>query len=175
MATPRLSLLVLLALGAAAAGLSAHAQPARGGYQGNGGTVRCESNDRRERSCTTPWRSARLVRQLSSAQCVEGSSWYSRQGEIHVRNGCRGEFAEARGNGSRGNGWGPARRGNSGYAVTCSSDDNRMRTCAWDRRQGRPYVIQQLSKTRCVEGRTWGIRGTDLWVNDGCRARFGVR
>lgn len=149
---------------------------ARGGGWGPGGngdgrTVRCESNDRRQRVCDTGWRSAILTRQLSGTQCIEGRTWGSRNGSVWVNDGCRGEFAEGRG-GGWGNGPGP---GNNNYTVTCNSDNQRQRTCDWDRRQGRPYIVKQLSNTRCEEGRTWGYRNGQIWVDDGCRARFGAR
>ncbi len=94
-----------------------------------------------------------------------------RNGAVWVNRGCRGEFAEARGN-SGGN-WGGG--GNSNYSVTCSSNDKRQQTCAWDDRQGRPALVQQLSGTACVEGRSWGYSNGSLWVSGGCRARFGAR
>jgi len=153
--------------------------PGRGGWNGgnggnggagNGASVRCESDDNRQRVCRTDWRRATLVRQLSRAQCVEGRSWGSSNGAVWVSDGCRAEFAEG-----RGGGWGGGNRGGSNYSIECSSDDNRMRSCAWDRRQGRPVMIQQLSKTQCQEGRNWGYNGSSLWVNNGCRARFGAR
>ena len=63
----------------------------------------------------------------------------------------------------------------SGQTVTCSSTDNRRRNCAWDRRQGRPVLIENISKTRCQEGQNWGWDGNAIWVDRGCRARFGAR
>ena len=140
---------------------------------GNGQTIRCESNDNRQRVCRTDWRRATLVRQLSKSQCIEGRSWGSSNGAVWVSDGCRAEFAEG-----RGGGWGGGGNGNwggSNYSIECSSDDNRMRSCAWERRQGRPVLIQQLSRTQCVEGRNWGYNGNSVWVNGGCRARFGAR
>ncbi|MCD9086192.1 DUF3011 domain-containing protein [Stenotrophomonas sp. SY1] len=147
-----------------------------GGNGGNFGTIRCESNDSRQRVCNTGWRRATLVRQLSNTQCIEGRNWGSGNGRVWVSGGCRAEFAEGRGSGG---GWGGGNSGGwgsgSNYMVECASDGNRMRSCAWDRRQGRPVVIQQLSNTQCIEGRTWGYNGNSLWVNGGCRARFGTR
>jgi hypothetical protein len=140
----------------------------RGGGQGSGQTIRCESQNNRERTCGTAFRgNIVLVRQLSGSACIEGQSWGQRGSSVWVRNGCRGEFAEG-----RGGGWGG---GNSGYSVTCASEDNRRRSCAWDRRQGRPVVIQQISSTRCQEGYNWGFDGNAIWVDRGCRARFGAR
>ncbi|HEY0332345.1 MAG TPA: DUF3011 domain-containing protein [Stenotrophomonas sp.] len=143
------------------------------GGGGSGGTIRCESTDRRQRQCNTGWRGAVLVRQLSDTRCIEGRSWGFRNGSVWVSDGCRGEFAEGRGGG--GGNWGGGGGGNSNFTVTCSSDDQRRRYCNWDRRQGRPVVVQQLSSTRCIEGRNWGTDGNRLWVDGGCRARFGTR
>lgn len=149
-----------------------------GGHgSGNGQVIRCESQDKRERSCPANFRGrAVLVRQLSSTRCEEGRTWGQRGGAIWVSNGCRGEFAEGRGGGGwNGGGWNGGSHGGSDYSITCNSDDKRRRTCAWDRRQGRPEVIEQISSTRCQEGRNWGWEGSSIWVDNGCRARFGAR
>ncbi len=142
----------------------------QGGWNGNR-TIRCDSNSNRHVVCNTGWRSAVLVRQISDTRCVEGRNWGSNNGTVWVNGGCRAEFAEGRGGGwGNGGGWG----GND-YFVDCHSNSNRLNTCAWDRRQGRPVIIQQVSDTRCVEGRNWGYNGNSIWVNGGCRARFGGR
>lgn len=136
----------------------------RGSSIGNSGTIRCESQNNRQQVCNTGWRNATLVRQLSGTRCVEGQNWGQRSGSVWVSGGCRAEFAEARGGGH-----------NSNYSVTCSSNNKSRRTCAWDSRQGRPVVIEQLSGTRCNENQNWGYNGNAIWVSGGCRARFGVR
>ena len=136
---------------------------------GNNGVVRCESNDNRRATCHTGWRSATLTRQLSRNQCVQGQNWGMRNGAIWVDHGCRAEFVASRG-GQR-----PGNSGQNNYSVTCSSDDNRTRTCNWERRAGRPLLVEQLSRTRCVENRNWGWNGDTLWVSQGCRARFASR
>ena len=92
-----------------------------------------------------------------------------RNGAIWVDRGCRAEFVASRG-GQR-----PGNNGQNNYSVTCSSDDNRTRTCNWERRAGRPLLVEQLSRTRCVENRNWGWNGDTLWVSQGCRARFASR
>lgn len=144
-----------------------------GNSGGNTGSIRCESQNNRERVCNTGWRSARLVRQISGTACVEGRTWGVRNGAVWVNGGCRGEFAEARGGGSNwGGGWSG---GNANFSVTCSSNDNRRSTCAWESRRGTPVLVQQLSGSPCQEGRTWGYSRGSIWVSNGCRARFGVR
>ncbi|HVI59304.1 MAG TPA: DUF3011 domain-containing protein [Luteimonas sp.] len=134
-----------------------------------GGSIRCESDDNRPRACTTPWQDgSRLVRQLSGTACIEGRTWQSRRGQVHVSGGCRGEFAAA--------GMGGAYPGiGNGYSVTCSSTDSRPQSCAWNSRYGRPYLLQQLSSSPCREGGSWRYDGNAIWVSNGCRARFGTR
>lgn len=132
-----------------------------------GQTVRCESEDNRTRTCSVPWNgSSRLTRQLSRRPCIEGQNWRSQRGAVWVAGGCRAEF-------SRG-AMRPPVDGN--YQVTCSSTGNRPTNCAWDRSQGRPRLLQQLSKSPCIESRTWGYdRQQQLWVSASCRGRFGTR
>lgn len=60
--------------------------------------------------------------------------------------------------------------------VVCESHDGRYREC-----RGGQGVVQevrlarQLSRTACIEGRTWGFNRGSVWVNHGCRAEFEVR
>lgn len=138
----------------------------RGFGGGEVGTVRCESPDRRLQNCRTPWRGAsRVVRQISDTRCIEGQNWRGSNGQVTVWSGCRAEFGPA------GGGWGG---GGNGYAVTCASENGRYTTCNWPPGQGRPRLVQQLSKQPCVEGQTWGMAGNNrIWVNGGCRGRFG--
>ena len=139
-----------------------------GGPGGQQVTVQCESNDGRLRTCGSNLVGrAQLQRQLSNQRCIEGSNFGLRNGSVWVNNGCRGVFLARthQGGGLPGN-----------YSVTCSSDRDRYTTCAWDARYGVPRLIQQLSKDACREGYSWGYAArTGLWVNHGCRARFGTR
>ena len=131
-------------------------------------TVQCESNDGRLRTCGSNLVGrAQLQRQISNQRCIENSNFGLRNGSVWVNNGCRGVFLARsnQGGGLPGN-----------YSVTCSSDRDRYTTCAWDARYGAPRLIQQLSKDACREGYSWGYAArTGLWVNHGCRARFGTR
>ena len=204
-------------------------------------TIRCESNDGRSRTCPTPWQGqSRLIKQLSSARCTSGQTWFSSRGQVTVSSGCRAEFGPGMGpgpgsggqqvsvqcestdgrlrtcgsnlvgratlqrqisnqrciegsnfglrngsvwvnNGCRGVFLARSRNGGDNglpgnYTVTCSSNGGRYTTCAWDGRYGAPRLIQQLSKDSCREGYSWGYSArSGLWVNNGCRARFGNR
>ena len=141
------------------------------GYGQTAGTsFRCESEGGRHQECRAPVQGRQtLVRQLSDTACVEGQTWGSRDGGVWVRGGCRGEFAPT-------GGWGSSAGYGYGYAVTCESIDQRQNRCTWDGRQGRPVLVEQLSQDACVEGRNWGYDGRgQIWVDRGCRGRFGVR
>ncbi|MCQ4163811.1 DUF3011 domain-containing protein [Tahibacter harae] len=160
--------------------------------------VTCESKDSRQVECDLDTRGeVRLVRQLSKSPCVEGESWGLFKHSIWVKDGCRGVFAsddgkrfddggrDGRGDDGRGRGDGYG----AGYdgrgrddrgrddsdslpdRVTCESRDNRQVECDMNTR-GNVRVAQQLSKTACVEGRTWGLNRHSIWVKDGCRAVF---
>ncbi|MEP6907477.1 MAG: DUF3011 domain-containing protein [Pseudoxanthomonas sp.] len=60
---------------------------------GNGNTVRCESDDNRQRRCNVPVRGrVQLLRQLSSTRCIEGRNWGWDRAGVWVDRGCRGEF-----------------------------------------------------------------------------------
>lgn len=63
-----------------------------GGVQGQR-TLRCESEDGRERHCAATLRGAALQKQLSRAPCVQGRNWRWDRGGIWVKDGCRADFA----------------------------------------------------------------------------------
>ena len=147
------------------------AEFAAGGVVGPGNSVevKCESSDGRYRTCGTGlYGSITVLRQLSDTRCVLGQNFGLRNGSVWVDRGCRALFRVDRRGG--GGGW------DGDYSVTCSSDNGRYTTCAWDRSRGVPRLIQTLSSSPCREGQSWGWnRNQGLWVNHGCRARFGVR
>ncbi len=162
--------------------------PYYGGGYGNpgygnsyGDIVRCESNDGRTRRCNVAGMGnmrAQLVRQLSRSACVEGRTWGSDRGSIWVTDGCRGEFRISNygqgGYGYGNNGYGGNAYGNQygfGRVFRCESNDGRLRECAANTRAG-VQLVRQLSRSACIEGRTWGYGRNGIWVTDGCRAEF---
>jgi len=148
-----------------------------GGNNGNSGTIRCESQNNRERACPTRWRNATLVRQISGTPCVEGQTWGQARGGVWVTQGCRAEFIAEGGrgghwNGGGGGGWGN-NGGGRGQILTCDSNDHRRQRCVANvRRDAR--LVRQTSRTACIEGRTWGWDRTGVWVDGGCRGEFQV-
>jgi Protein of unknown function (DUF3011). len=58
--------------------------------------------------------------------------------------------------------------------IRCESDRGHRHQCAFDG-FGRVEIARQISRTDCVEGRTWGTAGRHaVWVSDGCRADFRI-
>jgi hypothetical protein len=134
------------------------------------GIIRCESNDGRTRECAADTRGGvRLVRQMSRTTCIEGRNWGYGRGGIWVSQGCRAEFATGYG-GRRGGGWND---GINTRVIRCESSDGRSRQCAVDPRGG-VRLVRQLSRSPCIEGRSWGVDRGGVWVAQGCRAEFEV-
>ncbi len=58
--------------------------------------------------------------------------------------------------------------------VYCESGDMKRHWCSEG--IGRTVrLIRQRSKARCVQGRTWGVDGSGIWVDRGCSADFEIR
>lgn len=141
-----------------------------GDWYGDGSTVRCESNDGRTNRCPVTGRGrAQLVRQLSRSACIEGRSWGSDHGGVWVSQGCRAEFTVSRGRYA--GGWNDSSYGYGGHVFRCESNDGRTRECAANTRAG-VQLVRQLSRSSCIQGRTWGYSRNGIWVSDGCRAEF---
>lgn len=123
--------------------------------------VVCSSRDNRRTQCRVPFTGrAHLLQNLSDTRCVEGRNWGSGRGMVWVDQGCRGRFGPARTGGAIGD----------GRTIRCESNDMRRHTCHTGWRSA--ALVRQLSDSRCVQGRSWGSRDGEVWVNDGCRAEF---
>jgi hypothetical protein len=137
------------------------------GY-GNGGplgrTLRCGSEDGRWKHCSADTRGdVDLVRQVSRNACIRGQSWGIDHSGIWVNGGCRAEFRI----GDRGYGAEPP----EASRFRCESEDGKPRSCGNVGRGG-VRLVRQISRTACVEGRTWGVARGQVWVDQGCRAEF---
>ena len=64
-------------------------------------------------------------------------------------------------------------RGWNGPSITCASNDNRRRECDTPFR-GRAVLVENISGTRCIEGRNWGSDRGRVWVDNGCRGRLSL-
>lgn len=134
---------------------------------GRNDEVYCASNDNRGARCQMPWRDSELAQQMSSAACIRGRTWGSDPNSVWVKDGCRGNFRDARGGGGGGR---PGYGGGPGQEVYCASNDNRGSRCKMPWRYSE--LSRQMSNASCIEGRTWGSDPYSVWVKDGCRGQF---
>lgn len=144
-------------------------------WRGQGQNLRCESINGRYRECRVDGRgNVQLLRQLSSAQCIEGRSWGRNRSGVWVNHGCRADFVVG-GQSTRGNrGWQQPGRGwgNTGQQlVHCASDRGQQQYCPIPARRN-VSLQRQVSRAACIQGRTWGWDARGIWVNGGCRADF---
>ncbi len=129
-------------------------------------TITCHSNRHRFERCNIHgWDDARVLRQVSDAPCVRGTDWGIDGEWLWVTDGCRAEFAEVR--------WPrrTERRVNLDDTRTCASKNDQPKRCQvglWQDAE----LIEQYSRSACVRGRTWGLEGTAIWVDNGCRGKF---
>ena len=93
-------------------GYSGSGSGSGGGYRPSGSLparVTCESEERRMKECAMNTRgSVRMVKQLSSARCVEGVNWGLNRNSIWVKDGCRAVFELVGGSGSSSSGGPPS-------------------------------------------------------------------
>ena len=72
--------------------------------------------------------------------------------------------------------WQPGAGWDRDIDVRCSSGGYNYNMCQVDTGRGsRVTLIRQISKTRCVEGRTWGWNRAGVWVDAGCEGIFRVQ
>ncbi|HVF35570.1 MAG TPA: DUF3011 domain-containing protein [Candidatus Saccharimonadia bacterium] len=138
------------------------------------GTFVCESKDNRRRYCAADVAGGRvaLTRNISRTPCVQGQSWGQDRRGVWVDQGCRAEFSvESRRDYER-RGGAPAYAGRRDV-VHCKSEDFRRQICSIGRGQT-AVIARQTSEAECIEGRTWGYDGRDLWVDRGCAGDFEV-
>lgn len=57
--------------------------------------------------------------------------------------------------------------------VNCSSENGSRRVCPIGRNNG-VRLVNRRSGSQCIQGRTWGQSGNQIWVDRGCRADFEV-
>lgn len=151
----------------------------QGGFAGE---IVCRSQNGREQVCRVQTDNrVRLLQQYSSTQCVEGRNWRYDRNAITVRDGCQARFGYGSGTGGgswggSGGGWGGSGGSGQGFAgeLICRSRDGREESCAINGNSGgRVEMIQQISNTACIEGRTWRADRNRITVRAGCQARFG--
>ena len=123
-------------------------------------TVVCESNGDDRRYCSADTRGGvQLVREMSSANCRQGSTWgYDNRG-IWVSNGCRAEFAVTQGYASNRSGYGPTMTIPSGTQLVVRTNEviDSSRASA-----GQQFSGQITEDVRDNAGNTVIPRGSDV-------------
>lgn len=89
-----------------------------------------------------------------------------------------GGYSNGYGNGGYSNGYGNGYgsgygNGNSRGLIRCESRDSRTVLCGADVRYG-VRLVSQISRSACIQGRTWGVARNGVWVSQGCRAQFRI-
>ncbi|MGY0559361.1 DUF3011 domain-containing protein [Luteimonas sp. A277] len=155
------------------------ARDADGGEASPAEVVRCVSRDNRRKYCAADTSNGmHMLRQLSSAECIQGSTWgYDLRG-VWVVSGCGGEFIAAMepqsGEGGAGAADADADAGPVGeQIVRCESRGHRRSRCNAVVGEG-VELIRQLSRTRCVQRQNWGWDRRGIWVGGNCGAEFRV-
>jgi hypothetical protein len=125
-----------------------------------------------------------LARQISKTPCVEGRNWGWNRAGVWVDGGCEGVFRIQRrwsggppgpGPGPGPGPWQPGPGWDASINVRCASGGYNYNLCQVDTGRGsRVFVSRQISKTPCVEGRTWGWNRAGVWVDAGCEAIFTI-
>lgn len=59
--------------------------------------------------------------------------------------------------------------------ITCESRGERAQACGTVVAGSDVRLIQQISNSPCVQGRSWGADNDSIWVSNGCRAVFDVQ
>ena len=61
-----------------------------------------------------------------------------------------------------------------GRQIACESRNFQQQFCPSDRRIVHAWMIEQRSRSACVQGRTWGFQEGGIWVSAGCNGLFAV-
>ena len=131
--------------------------------------ITCESVNYQQAFCPTGVTITRawMVVQRSRSPCIEGQTWGFQNNGIWVNQGCEADFAfQVAGGGS-------GRPGTN--QVTCESQNYQQQYCPTGQQIANAWLIEQRSSAPCIQGRTWGFQGSDIWVTQGCAADFGVQ
>ncbi|HKU85564.1 MAG TPA: DUF3011 domain-containing protein [Casimicrobiaceae bacterium] len=129
----------------------------------------CESRDYHRNYCPAGGSiaSARLVAQQSRSACIQGRTWGHDNRGIWVTQGCSGEFDFR---------WSrePVPMPGPGRQIACESRNFQQNFCPSQSRITRAWLVEQRSRSACVQGRSWGFQETGIWVSSGCNGVFGV-
>jgi len=111
----------------------------------------------------------RLVQDLTSTRCREGSNWGHTDSSIWASKGCRGEF-EVTYRGATATPTTPT----GTRRVTCGSGSAIQVRCGTGGTAARVRLVRNLGTKACREGDNWRYNSTTIMAGNGCRAEFEV-
>jgi hypothetical protein len=127
----------------------------------NAATWACESTGNTYRECRIGTGGViRLVMEMSERTCFEGLTWGTREGGVvWVDRGCRATFT--------------VDDGGANQRIVCESQRGTREICVAETHNG-VALVQQLSRTACLEFQNWGYDQDHnlIWVDQGCRGEF---
>ena len=145
-------------------------------------TVTCSSSagDDEKHYCQADTRyGARLVKQTSTVECVEGKTWGWDEEGVWVERGCGGQFemgkAEAAADTRPAHAPTPdppAKK--QEVLMNCASTDGQRNYCDADLKGATVRLVRQIGGAQCQENMTWGHDDKGIWVDRGCRGDFVV-
>lgn len=163
------------ALVGAGGGWGGGGNPGWGGGQGGyAAQLTCDSYGSRPRRCEARTDNRVALMQVRGGRCAEGRDWGYDARSIWVDNGCQATFAYGYAGGGGGN-WGGGYPGGGSFAAEtdCQSWNGTYQRCNVN--TGNRVGIVRVYAGQCRERRDWGYDDRSIWVDNGCRARFGYR
>ena len=146
-----------------------------------GGQVTCESFNYQYKRCPVTTNGYVTLSRQIAGRCIEGQTWGYDRNSIWVDNGCRARFAYGGnynpGYPGGGGGYYPPPNGGGGWGnnyagtINCDSRNYQYNRCNVYT-NGRVDLLDTNGGT-CRQGYSWGYDRNSIWVNNGCRARFG--
>jgi hypothetical protein len=164
MKTTTLLLVALCAL--LGAGL-ANAQPVA--RQTTYAFIRCESPRGQPGFCPADTRRGVRIANDLSGRCQLGRTWGYRRDGVWVSGGCAGEFEIGRFGDDYGYGYGYT----SDRYVVCASESYQRTFCPTPTARG-VRLVNQISDSPCVRGRSWWRDARGIVVTAGCAGEFEV-
>ena len=144
--------------------------------------VSCTSSadDSEKHYCAADTRyGARLVKQTSTVDCVEGKTWGWDEEGIWVDKGCSGQFtlgnaASANPDAPPAHPTAPIPTQKKEELMTCASTDGQRNYCDADLKGASVRLARQIGGAQCQENLTWGHDDKGIWTDRGCRGDFVV-
>jgi hypothetical protein len=135
--------------------------------------ITCESRNYQQQYCPTGQQisNAWVIEQRSGAPCIQGQTWGYQNNDIWVTQGCAADFG-VQGYGGPPVAVAPLPMMPAAGSIICESRDYQQQFCATGRPVSRAWLVNQRSRSACIQGRSWGYDESGIWVTQGCEGQF---